>query len=435
MKKIIQQVIYDIQGQPFVSWISLIGTTLAIFLVMALYMLENVNNVESEPENNRSRLYYGMGLEIKNLSPGGGDGSSFSSLPVAKRFYDGLEGVEDVSYVTAWSEKKDLQYGKGEAIESTVKWVDDKFWKIHGFKFSEGRGFDCADWESGVKKAIITRQLADRLFGKGEKAEGMEVNIDLMPYVVTGVVDNANPLLTQSYAQAYLPLGDGVSFEESSDYPYFGSVKAILLAKEGIPVEKLRKQVERRYQQFNIQLKDEEKEVIYHGQPYSSKVVAEQSFGTNNTPDFETHEVRRWTIYIVLLLLPAINLSTMTRSRMKRRVSEIAVRRAFGAKKLQILMQLLTENLVLTLAGGILGLILSLWFATNLSPYVALILNDWDASFEQLISAPSLGLVFSWKVFVLTLVFCVLLNIFSAGLPAWKSARENPAEALGGRGK
>ena len=68
-------------------------------------------------------------------------------------------------------------------------------------------------------------------------------------------------------------------------------------------------------------------------------------------------------IYIVvitiLLLVPAINLSGITLSRMRRRMQEIGVRRAFGATRGELLRQVLAENLVVTLMGGVLGLILS----------------------------------------------------------------------------
>ena len=78
-------------------------------------------------------------------------------------------------------------------------------------------------------------------------------------------------------------------------------------------------------------------------------------------------------IYIVvitiLLLVPAINLSGITLSRMRRRMEEIGVRRAFGATRGELLRQVLAENLVVTLMGGVLGLILS---------YIAVLcMRDW----------------------------------------------------------
>ena len=72
------------------------------------------------------------------------------------------------------------------------------------------------------------------------------------------------------------------------------------------------------------------------------------------------HIVRRFILIIVILLLvPAINLSSMTLSRMRKRMTEIGVRKAFGATANELLRQVFWENLILTLLAGVLGLILS----------------------------------------------------------------------------
>ena len=64
-------------------------------------------------------------------------------------------------------------------------------------------------------------------------------------------------------------------------------------------------------------------------------------------------------VVIILLLVPAVNLSGMTLSRMRRRMAEIGVRKAFGATGGELMRQVFFENLVLTLLAGIVGLALS----------------------------------------------------------------------------
>ena len=54
-------------------------------------------------------------------------------------------------------------------------------------------------------------------------------------------------------------------------------------------------------------------------------------------------------IFLILLLVPAINLSSMTHSRLRQRVAEIGVRRSFGATRGGVMGQIVAENLVLTL--------------------------------------------------------------------------------------
>lgn len=69
------------------------------------------------------------------------------------------------------------------------------------------------------------------------------------------------------------------------------------------------------------------------------------------------------------MLVPAVNLSGLTSSRMQERISEMSIRKAFGATKGTLGHQMLTENLLMTLLGGIAGLTASfivVYFIRNL---------------------------------------------------------------------
>lgn len=71
----------------------------------------------------------------------------------------------------------------------------------------------------------------------------------------------------------------------------------------------------------------------------------------------------RAIIFIILLLVPAINLSSMTQSRLRQRVAEIGVRRAFGSTRIEMVGQIIMENLVVTLLAGAVGLFISIVMA------------------------------------------------------------------------
>lgn len=427
--KILRQVIYDIRQQPVVSWISVGGTALAIFLIMVIYMVNSLGSVEAPPELKRSRIFYGTGMHV-------GNNSSYLSLEYAQRIYGRLKGVEKVSYIAIESKTADVRMGSGESVQAMQMGTDQNFWDIYDFKFVEGAPYDSTDCVSGVRKVVITSRLAEKIAGKGEKIAGKEIMLDLVPYTVAGVVSNANPIMAESYSDIYLPFSGIRDREYFGSYPWFGKVKAHLLVAPGVDPETLREQVKRIYSAINSETtKTGDGEAIYHGQPYDAATMAAGGFGTNNTPQTELETRRKWVSYLVLLLLPAINLSAMTRSRMRRRIAEIGVRRAFGAKRYQIVGQLLAENFMLTLGGGIIGLILSILFTLNFSQYIMGMVNVWDASFEQLTTPPGFDMLFKWKTFFVALFFCLILNLVSAGIPAGRASRVNPAEALGSQGK
>ena len=74
---------------------------------------------------------------------------------------------------------------------------------------------------------------------------------------------------------------------------------------------------------------------------------------------------RLWIVLLSLallfMLLPAVNLVNLNVSRIMERASEIGVRKSFGASSLVLVGQFLVENLALTLIGGAIGLLLSVW--------------------------------------------------------------------------
>ena len=69
--------------------------------------------------------------------------------------------------------------------------------------------------------------------------------------------------------------------------------------------------------------------------------------------------IQIFSVIFLLLLIPSINLTGMTASRMKKRMEELGIRKAFGAQNRTLLLQILYENLLLTLLGGLIGLLIS----------------------------------------------------------------------------
>lgn len=127
--------------------------------------------------------------------------------------------------------------------------------------------------------------------------------------------------------------------------------------------------------------------------------------------------------------MPAINLSSMTHSRLRRRVSEIAVRRAFGATRSVIFLDILTENFLVTLIGGIIGILMSV--------VAAFLFVDvlFSQSYVYYVSSVSVdvSMLLHWSTFGWALLFCFFLNMLSAGIPAMQMARIGLVNSLRGK--
>lgn len=258
---------------------------------------------------------------------------------------------------------------------------------------------------------------------------GREVNIRGVNYVVCGVVEDVNPILKNTWAQVYVVL-DKDSRNRSiglRNQNVMGSLKAFLKYGENTDPETVKQQVKAHYNTMNSELAKDDWEIIYHGTPYNIDEVKE--FNGFINPDVKTPQRKRYLLYLVLILLPAINLSSMVRGRLQCRVSEIGVRRAYGATRRSILTQLLGENLIVTLAGGVVGFVFTLLFMLLLSSEF-FILAESDFSFTAAMAKPTFNMLFKLSPFILALIICFVLNLLTATLPAWKAAVIEPAAAI-----
>lgn len=246
------------------------------------------------------------------------------------------------------------------------------------------------------------------------------------PYTVVGVVKDNSKLALTGSGDIFLPTGPNdntVNYTDINGVNAFGEVAVALLVKEGVDFDYIRRQVKARYAEFDTELADFEQKTVYHEAPYDQETIASGLSGSNVTPNPENERRERLIIYSLLLLVPAINLSTMLHSRLRRRMSEIGIRRAFGCTRSRIMSDIIAENFIITVAGGAIGLLLSVIFAISYN-------GLFDSVDNFNVSTPTLSVLLNWRITLSALGACFLLNIISAALPAWQASRLNPVNAI-----
>ena len=118
---------------------------------------------------------------------------------------------------------------------------------------------------------------------------------------------------------------------------------------------------------------------------------------------------------LLVMLLPTLNLVNINITRIMERSSEIGVRKAFGASSRTLVYQFIVENIILTLLGGAIGVILSL---------IALqVLNGANL-------IPNLVLTLNFTVLGIGLLICFFFGLLSGVYPAWRMSTLNVVTAL-----
>ena len=90
----IRQIIFEMRHQPLMTWLSVAGTAIAIFLIMSDFMINNIDSVSVAPESKRSRIVYGFGGHTQSENSSNSGSLSFE---LARELYSDLDGVEAVS--------------------------------------------------------------------------------------------------------------------------------------------------------------------------------------------------------------------------------------------------------------------------------------------------------------------------------------------------
>lgn len=416
----------NLREQPMLSGVSIVGTALAIFLIMVVVMLYEVTVVPFAPESNRDRLLYADYGSIYSINDGP-DWNSNGGMAenTVKKLYKDLETAEATSIYVAWTESAPASIPGQPSVTVDLRPCDADFFKVFDYTFVYGSPFSQSDVESWIKKAVITESVARKLFGRTDVV-GEEVRLSRVPYVVCGVVKDVSTLATKAYADAWIPYTT-TAMGGSTWNTHMGSMSAIILAKEGVDLADVKAECDRRFESFNEEIEPTGWRMIQRNRPYDQETqVAGGS--ANMEPDVDSSRRERIILLAILLLVPAINLSSMTHSRLRQRRTEIGVKRAFGATRSEIVKEILAENMAVTLVAGIIGFVLSVAFAYLFSAEL------FSRAFYMLTNEPKidLSILIHVSTFMWVLLFCFLLNVISTGVPAWQASRVNVVNAIKG---
>lgn len=420
MKQKIRQIIYDVRRQPLISGVTFVATAMSVFLFMIVVITTRVKVIPFAPESCRDRLMIGEYIHLKNDK--GNSSSGGLGYTTARKLYGNLDGVEQESYFQFYLQPMVVRGTVEKKFTAQTRSTDAGFFKVFDHLLISGRYFTVEEANANLPVVVISESTARRAFDRTD-CVGMPVSLNYRKYTVVGVVRDNSALATNGCGEVFIAKGPDTE-QSAGPEDVFGDTGVALLVKDGVDFNDIRKQVKARYALLDTELAPTGKRTVYHEGPYDQQVIADGFMASNTTPDPSVPRKIRLILYAVLLIVPAITLSCLLHSRMRKRISEIGVRRAYGCTRARVITDIVWENFLVTFAGGLVGVCIGVIFALTYSG----LYEGMDSYGTGL--TPAVSSVINWGTILIAVAACFVLNLISALVPAWQASRYNPVEAI-----
>jgi putative ABC transport system permease protein len=390
--------------RKFYTFISLFGISFTLMVLIVLASFFDHLFGPNYPELNRERSLYVQMVEEKNSTKGWTTSGPFS-FSFGQKFLKTLKIPESVALSSTVNTIN--TYVGSKKLKLYYTYTDADFWKVSDFEFLEGKPYTQRDIDNNEFGIVINNGTRDDVFGKGVSAVGKTMEVDNVTYRVIGVVRGCPITRLMVSADLYLPYNTSKS--DLKDPGNRGNFMANILAKSEADIPAIKAEYAAAIRSVKLPPGDEYDTFLSEAETQLGLLI--RTFGRKDTTFFTL----LLAFGILFMLLPALNLVNVNISRIMERASEIGIRKAFGASKKTLVMQFLIENILLTIIGGALALLMA---AT-----VIYVFNN-----SGLIQYADLHI--NWMVVTVAFVVSLLFGLMSGVYPAWRMSKLHIADAL-----
>ena len=314
---------------------------------------------------------------------------------------ESLEALDNVAGVSPTISSTGMAARNQKLLDSVSIQGKNEVYYAHNSLVTVGRGISEWDVENSAYVCVIDQDIADKLFA-GENPVGQTLTVSGTTYTVIGLEGQNDDLMASMS-------GFGSNYDGTITIPYTTARKVT----GNSSISSLEIYVADT--DFTAQLMDEVESVLYlafNQNENSYYVFAMDSLLDTMNQMMGTMTYMLAGIASIALLVGGIGIMNMMLVSVSERKQEIGLRKAMGAAPGRIQLQFLLESVVLSLLGGIIGVILG-----RLLSLAAAKLLDTDFVFSA--SAVALGVGFSTAV-----------GIIFGWAPARKASRLSPIDAL-----
>lgn len=348
-----------------------------------------------------------MGSNMIMIQPGadmrGGVRQDASAMETLK-LQDYEDIVNETRYVSATSPSVNSSgqviYGANNA-PTTVYGISPDYMEIRRYEVEDGDMFSDQDVQTAAKVCVIGKTVVDNLFPGGENPVGKVIRFQKLPFRVVGV------LKSKGYNSM------GMDQDDLILAPYTTIQKKVLdiTHLQGITCSALK-------EEYTDQAIDEISEILRRNHrlretdddDFTIRSMQELSTMLTSTTDIMTTLLA--AVAGISLLVGGIGIMNIMYVSVTERTREIGLRMSIGAKGMDILAQFLIESILISVTGGLIGVLFGVGAAliVNVVAHFPIYIQPWSV--------------------LLSFVVCTVTGVFFGWYPAKKAAQLDPIEAI-----
>lgn len=348
-----------------------------------------------------------MGSNMIMIQPGGdirgGVRQEASSMETLK-LEDYQNIVDETRYVAAVSPSVNSSgqviYGANNA-PTTIYGISPDYMEIRRYKVEDGEMFSDQDIAVAAKVCVVGKTVVDNLFPGGENPVGKVIRFQKLPFKIVGVLES----------KGYNSMG--MDQDDLILAPYTTIQKKVLAIThlQGITCSALK-------EEYTEQAIDEISEILRRNHKLKTDedddftIRSQQELSSMLTSTTDMMTVLLAAVAGISLLVGGIGIMNIMYVSVTERTREIGLRMSIGAKGIDILSQFLIESILISVTGGLIGVIFGVGSA---------IVVNQVAHFPIYIQP--------WSV-LLSFLVCTATGIFFGWYPAKKAAQLDPIEAI-----
>ena len=348
-----------------------------------------------------------MGSNMIMIQPGadmrGGVRQDASAMETLKlQDYENI--VDETRFVSAVSPSVNSNgqaiYGANNA-PTTVYGISPDYLEIRRYKVGDGDMFTEQDIQTAAKVCVVGKTVVDNLFPDGSNPVGKVIRFQKLPFRIVGVLES----------KGYNSMG--MDQDDLILAPYTTIQKKVLAIThlQGITCSALK-------EEYTDQAIDEITEILRRNHKLRDTddddftIRSQQELSTMLTSTTDMMTVLLAAVAGISLLVGGIGIMNIMYVSVTERTREIGLRMSIGAKGIDILAQFLIESILISVTGGLIGVVFGVGSA--------LVVNG-VAHFPIYIQP--------WSV-ILSFAVCTVTGVFFGWYPAKKAAQLDPIEAI-----